>query len=59
MANKYYELIKEPQVEVDGKVHTVQTYNMGLNEFLKENYMKKLFIFEPSITTNQIRGIVL
>ena len=59
MANKYYELIKEPQVVIDGKVYETQKYDMGLGEFLREHYMKKLLIFEPSIMSNKIEAIVL
>ena len=59
MANKYYEIIKEPTMLVDGENHEVKEYNMNLSEFLKTFYMNKLYIFEPSITTNKINGIVL
>lgn len=59
MANKYYELIKEPQTVVDGKEYEVKEYGMNLSEFLKTYYKEKLFIFEPTITTNNIKGIVL
>jgi hypothetical protein len=44
---------------VDGENHQVKEYDMNLSEFLKTFYMNKLFIFEPSITTNKINGIVL
>lgn len=59
MANKYYELINEPQVVVDGKEYEVKDYNMNLSEFLKTHYKEKLLIFEPTIMTNNIKGIVI
>jgi hypothetical protein len=59
MANKYYELIKETTMNVNGKSHEIKEYNMGLGEFLNAYHNDKLFIFEPSIMTNKIKAIVL
>jgi hypothetical protein len=59
MANQYYELILTPTYEIDGKVRLVETWNMDLGTFLKQNAGKKIFIYEPTITTNKIRAIVI
>ena len=59
MANQYYELILTPTYEIDGKVRLVETWNMDLGTFLNQNAGKKIYIYEPTITTNKIRAIVL
>ena len=59
MANQYYELIPTPTYEIDGKVRLVETWNMDLGTFLNQNGGKKIYIYEPTITTNKIRAIVL
>lgn len=59
MANQYYELISTPTYEIDGKVRLVETWNMDLGTFLNQNPGKKIYIYEPTITTNKIRAIVL
>ena len=59
MANKYYELITETELEIDGKVHQVQNFNLSLKDFLETYYDKKLYIYRPSIETNRIMGIVI
>ena len=59
MANQYYELIPTPTYEIDGKVRLVETWNMDLGTFLKQNSGKKIYIYEPTITTNKIRAIVI
>jgi hypothetical protein len=59
MANQYYELIPTPTYEIDGKVRLVETWNMDLGTFLNQNAGKKIYIYEPTITTNKIRAIVL
>jgi hypothetical protein len=58
MANQYYELIPTPTYEIDGKVRLVETWNMDLGTFLNQNAGKKIYIYEPTITTNKIRAIV-
>jgi hypothetical protein len=59
MANQYYELIPTPTYEIDGRVRLVETWNMDLGRFLKQNAGKRIFIYEPTITTNKIRAIVI
>ena len=59
MANQYYELISSPVVEIEGKSRVVETWNMDLGTFLNQNAGKKIFIYEPSVTTNKIRAIVI
>jgi hypothetical protein len=59
MANQYYELIPTPTYEIDGKVRLVETWNVDLGTFLNQNAGKKIYIYEPTITTNKIRAIVL
>ena len=59
MANQYYELIPTPTYEIDGKVRLVETWNMDLGAFLKQNAGKKIYIYEPTLTTNKIRAIVI
>jgi hypothetical protein len=59
MANQYYELIQTPTYEIDGKLRLVETWNMDLGRFLKQNDGKRIFIYEPTITTNKIRAIVI
>jgi hypothetical protein len=59
MANQYYELIQTPTYEIDGKLRLVETWNMDLGRFLKHNAGKRIFIYEPTITTNKIRAIVI
>jgi hypothetical protein len=59
MANQYYELIPTPTYEIDGKVRLVETWNMDLGTFLNQNVGKKIYIYEPTITTNKIRAIVI
>ena len=58
MANQHYKLIDEPMLEIDGTIYQTETYNLNLEKFLVENSGKKIYIYEPSITTNQIRAIV-
>ncbi len=59
MANKYYELITETELEIDGKVYQVQNFNLSLKDFLDHYSDKKLYIYRPSIETNRIMGIVI
>lgn len=59
MANKYYELITETELEIEGKVHQVQNFNLTLKDFLETYSDKKLYIYRPSIETNRIMGIVI
>ena len=58
MANQHYKLIDEPMLEIDGTIYQTETYNLNLEKFLVENAGKELYIYIPSIETNQIRAIV-
>jgi hypothetical protein len=58
MANQHYKLISEPVFEIDGKLYQTETWNLNLEEFLIENAGKEIYIYVPSIETNQIRAIV-
>ena len=59
MANQHYEILLEETHEFDGVTYAIQDYNVGLAEFLNNNAGKYLFIYHPSIDTNNIRAIVL
>ena len=58
MANQHYKLIDEPMLEIDGTIYQAKTYNLNLEKFLVENAGKELYIYIPSIETNNIRAIV-
>jgi hypothetical protein len=59
MANQHYEILLEETHEFNGVIHTIQDYNVTLVEFLNNNAGKYLFIYQPSLDTNNIRAIVL
>ena len=59
MANKFYKLIDKPTTEIDGKVYVVETFNLTLKDFLETYFDKDLYIYEPSVVTNQIRAIII
>jgi hypothetical protein len=58
MANQHYKLIDELMWEIDGTIYQTKVYNLNLEKFLVENAGKELYIYVPSITTNNIRAIV-
>jgi hypothetical protein len=58
MANQHYKIINTTSLELDGREYMVQNTNLNLEEFLKENYGKELYIYAPSITTDDINAIV-
>jgi glutathione peroxidase-family protein len=58
MANQHYKLIEEPIFEIDGTIYQTEVYNLNLEKFLVENAGKELYIYAPSVTTNNIRAIV-
>ena len=58
MANQNYKLIDEPTFEIDGTIYQSEIYNLNLEKFLVEYAGKELYIYVPSITTNNIRAIV-
>jgi len=59
MANKFYQIIDTPIKEIGEKVYQVQTFNLNLKDFLKTYFDKELYIYGPSIETNQIRAIII
>lgn len=59
MANKFYEIIDTPIKEIGERVYAVQTFNLNLKDFLKTYFDKELYIYGPSIETNQIRAIII
>jgi len=59
MANKFYEIIDTPMMEIGERVYQVQTFNLNLKDFLKTHFDKQLYIYAPSIQTNQIRAIII
>lgn len=59
MANKFYQTINEPVKEINGKVYTAETFNLNLKDFLETYFDKELYIYEPSILSNQIRAILI
>jgi hypothetical protein len=58
MANQHYKLINEPMLEIDGTIYQTKLYNLNLEKFLVENAGKELYIYIPSIETNNIQAIV-
>ena len=58
MANQHYKLIDEPTFEIDGTIYQTEIYNLNLEKFLVENAGKELYIYIPSITTDNIQAIV-
>jgi hypothetical protein len=58
MTNQYYKVIYEPLLEINGIIYQVQSYNISLDEFLKQNIGKEMYIYAPSMTTDTIRAIV-
>jgi hypothetical protein len=59
MANKFYEIIDNPIKEIGKTVYQIETFNLNLKDFLKTHFDKELYIYGPSIETNQIRAIVI
>lgn len=59
MANKFYKLIDQPNIEINNRFYTVETYNMNLKVFLETFFDKELYILNTSLSSNQIRGIVI
>jgi hypothetical protein len=59
MANKFYEIIDKPIKEIGEKVYQTETFNLNLKDFLETYFDKELYIYGPSIETNQIRAIII
>ncbi len=59
MANKFYNIIDKPTIEINQKVYTIETFNLNLKDFLETYFDKELYIYEPSILSNQIRAILI
>lgn len=57
--NRFYQFINEPVKEINGKTYVVETFNLHLKEFLKTYSDKDLYIYRPSVKTNQIRAIII
>jgi hypothetical protein len=58
MANQHYKMIDNLNWEIDGIMHQAEFYNLNLEKFLVENAGKELYIYIPSITTDNIQAIV-
>ena len=58
MANQHYKIIVNPIMEIDGESYVASVYNLNLEQFLIQNAGKEIYIYVPSIETNQIRAIV-
>lgn len=58
MANQYYTIIDTLLLELDGKTFEVIEWECNLEEFLKNNSGKQLYIYGPSMTSNKIKAIV-
>jgi len=59
MANQSYKLIDKPTLVIDDKTYIAETCNMNLEQFLNQNAGKEIYILKETITTNQIRAIVI
>ena len=59
MANQYYELISQRTIQIENRTYATKVYDKSLKNFLIENSNKKIYIYEPSITTNRIEAIVI
>ena len=59
MANKFYQIIDTPIKQIGENVYQTQTFNLNLKDFLKTYFDKELYIYGPSIETNQIRAIII
>jgi len=59
MSNQFYTLLPMPFLEKNGKRYELVDYNLSLEEFLNINSGKDIYIFEESITTNNIKAVVL
>ena len=58
MANQQYTILEEPQILIDDYLYVCEEWNMNLKEFLVKNAGKELYIYGPSIVTNEIVAIV-
>ena len=58
MANQFYTLIETTELQIGEGLFEVKEYNVSLEDFLIQNAGKELYIYVPSITTNNIRAIV-
>jgi hypothetical protein len=58
MANQHYKMIDNLNWEIDGIMYQAEFYNLNLEKFLVENAGKELYIYIPSITTDNIQAIV-
>lgn len=58
MANQFYTLIETTELQISESLFEVKEYNLPLEDFLIQNAGKELYIYIPSITTNNIQAIV-
>jgi len=59
MANQNYNVIVMPYLEKDGIKYECTNYHLSLADFLNENAGKEIYIYEPSLITNNIQAIVI
>jgi cell shape-determining protein MreC len=59
MANQEYKLINDSTIQINENVYVVEDWNMNLEKFLKHNAGKQIYIYQPSILTENIRAIVI
>ena len=59
MANQEYKLIDHPYLKLNGINYQVIASGMNLENFLKENPGKQIYILQSSILTENIRAIVI
>lgn len=59
MANQEYKLIETPTMTINGNVYNASIWEMNLENFLKQNAGKQIYILHSSILTENIRAIVI
>lgn len=60
MANKHYHLIDQLSIELYGvKYECSDWYGMTLKDILEIHFDKEIYIYSPSIQTNEIKAIVI
>lgn len=59
MTNTHYNLIDTPTLLIEGRHWDVQTFNMGLGDFLKKHAGNSLYILRSSVEDGPIRAIVI
>jgi hypothetical protein len=59
MANQNYTILPMPFLEKNGERYELIDSNLILEEFLNQNIGKDIYIFKESLTTSNIRAVVL